>query len=90
MLKYLPTAVVQLNRVAAVSFADGPLAGLMQLDQLGLEQELSQYHHYHATRADFLRRLGEFELARAAYTQAIVLCTNEREQHFLRKRVADL
>ena len=88
--KCLPNAVVQLNWAVAVSFADGPLAGLMLLDQLKLEQDLSEYHLYHATRADLLRRLGLREEATHEYAAAISLCQNERERVFLQQRLHDL
>jgi RNA polymerase sigma-70 factor, ECF subfamily len=90
LLKYLPTPVVQLNRAVAVSFADGPLAGLMLLDQLKLDQDLGQYHLYHAARADLLRRLGLRDEAAAEYQRALALCKNEAEQQFLTDRIASL
>ena len=90
LLKYLPTSVVQLNRVVAVSFADGPLAGLMLLDQLKLDADLGQYHLYHATRADLLRRLGLRDEATTEYQQALTLCQNEAERQFLNKRIEAL
>ena len=90
LTKYLPTPVVQLNRAVAVSFANGPLAGLMLLDQLKLDQDLGQYHLYHATRADLLRRLGLRDEAMAEYHHALELCQNEAEQQFLNKRIEAL
>ncbi len=90
LLKYLPTSVVQLNRAVAVSFADGPLAGLMLLDQLKLDAELGQYHLYHAARADLLRRLGLRDEAAAEYQRALELCQNEAEREFLNKRLVSL
>ena len=90
LIRVLPTAVVQLNRAVAVSFADGPLAGLMLLDQLKLDQDLGEYHPYHATRADFLRRLGLRDEAVSEYTQAVSLCQNETERTFLQHRLHEL
>ncbi len=84
--RYLPTAIVQLNRAVAVAMADGPLAGLMLLDQLKLAETLDQYHLYHATRADLLRRMGVHDSAIAEYEQALSLCQNEAERTFLERQ----
>jgi len=90
LAKYLPTPVVQLNRAVATAFADGPLAGLMLLDQLGLDKALANYHLFHAARADLLRRLNLREEAAGEYRQALGLCQNEAEQHYLRKRLGEV
>jgi RNA polymerase sigma-70 factor (ECF subfamily) len=89
LLKVMPTPVVQLNRAAAVAMADGPLAGLMLLDQLALGEELDGYHLFHATRADLLRRLGERGEALVEYGRALELCHNEAERKFLQRRMAE-
>jgi RNA polymerase sigma-70 factor (ECF subfamily) len=90
LVKYLPSPVVQLNRAVAVSFADGPLVGLMLLDQLKLEEDLGSYHLYHAARADLLRRLGMRDEAVSEYQQALALCENTAEREFLSKRIESL
>jgi RNA polymerase sigma-70 factor (ECF subfamily) len=90
LVKYLPSPVVQLNRAVAVSFADGPLVGLMLLDQLKLEEDLGSYHLYHAARADLLRRLGMRDEAVSEYQQALALCENTAERDFLSKRIESL
>src|SRR5580698_7076946 len=46
--------------------ADGPAAALAEVDALALDD----YHLYHATRADLLRRLGRRAEAAAAYDRA--------------------
>ena len=50
--------VVRLNRAVAISFADGPEAGLAALEPLLAEPALATYHYLPAARADLLRRLG--------------------------------
>ena len=85
--KFLPTPVVQLNRAVAVAMADGPLAGLMLLDQLNLAEPLDQYYLYHATRADLLRRLGEHDSSIAEYRRALALCQNQTERDYLMQRL---
>jgi RNA polymerase sigma-70 factor, ECF subfamily len=83
-----PSPVVALNRAAAVSMADGPAAALPLVD--GLEAPLAQYHLWHATRADLLRRLGRRGEAIAAYRRAQALAGNEAERRFLARRIAEL
>ena len=90
LIGYAPTPVAKLNRAVAVSFGDGPLAGLMVLDQLQLEQALGSYHLFHAARADMLRRLGMNADAANAYEQALRLCKNERECAFLKRRLVEV
>lgn len=85
-----PSPVIELNRAVAVAMADGPLAGLMQLDRAGLDVALAEYHLYHAARADLLRRLGMRDDALSEYRQALDLCRNATERAFLHGRIASL
>src|SRR5215218_8437336 len=72
-----PSPVVALNRAVAVAELDGPEVALVTVDHL--EDALSGYHAFHATRAELLRRLGRDEQARAAYDRAIGLAGNTAE-----------
>jgi RNA polymerase sigma-70 factor (ECF subfamily) len=83
-----PSPVVELNRAAAVSMAQGPDAALPLVE--ALEGELSGYHLWHATRADLLRRLGRTGEAIAAYRRAQGLAQNETERRFLECRIGEL
>ncbi len=76
-----PSPVVELNRAAAVSFADGPDAALELLDGI---DGLDGYYLYHSTRADLLRRLGQ--PAASEYERALELAPSEVEREFLRGR----
>ncbi|HZE32976.1 MAG TPA: sigma-70 family RNA polymerase sigma factor, partial [Actinoallomurus sp.] len=51
-----PSPIIALNRAIAVAELDGPDVALAAVDRL--EDKLTGYHGYHATRADLLRRLG--------------------------------
>ncbi|WP_250030024.1 RNA polymerase sigma factor [Paractinoplanes maris] len=83
-----PSPVVRLNRAVALAEVDGPAAGLTEIDRLaGL---LTDYHPFHATRADLLRRLDRAADARAAYDRAIALTGNPAEQAYLTRRRAQL
>jgi RNA polymerase sigma-70 factor, ECF subfamily len=85
-----PTAVVALNRAVAVAMADSPADGLRLLDNRGMGDELAEYHLYHATRADLLRRSGRLMEAADAYRTAVALTTNDVERIYLEKRLAEV
>jgi RNA polymerase sigma-70 factor, ECF subfamily len=78
--------VVELNRAVAIAEAEGPERGLRAIARL----ELDAYHYLHATRADFLRRLGRATEARAAYGRALELARSNPERRFLERRLAEL
>ena len=85
-----PSPVVELNRAVAVAMAEGPAAGLRLIAALEAEGALDDYHLFHSARADLLQREGRLAEAAAAYERALALATNEAEQSFLRKRLADV
>jgi len=86
----VPSPVVRLNEIAAVSFRDGADAALRRLAALEEESDLSGYQPYHATRADLLRRAGRADEAAAAYREAIAATQNAAERGFLEARLAAL
>ena len=79
------SSVVELNRAVAIAEVDGPQAALELVDGL----DLDGYRYLHSTRADFLRRLGRLDEARAAYLRALELATAEPERRFLVRRVRE-
>lgn len=81
-----PSAVVALNRAIVTAELDGPEVALAVVDRLSLED----YHAFHATRADLLRRLGRSAEARAAYDRAIELAGNPAEVKHLTRRRGEL
>ena len=85
-----PGPVVQLNRAVAVAMAEGPAIGLVLVEALNAEGALADYLHFHATRADLLRRLGRRSESAAAYERALTLATNEAERAFLARRLAEV
>jgi len=86
LVRMTRSPVIELNRAVAVAETDGPEAGLQAIEEL----ELDSYLYLHATRADFLRRLGRRDEARAAYERALELVRSEHERRFLRRRLAEL
>ena len=74
--------IVRLNRAIAIAELDGPEVALAEVNGLPLQD----YHAFHATRADLLRRLGRSEESRAAYDRAIALAGNTAETAYLVRR----
>ena len=69
---------------------DGPVAGLILIDELLTKGELADYRLAHAARADLCRRLGRAAEARQAYARALELTRSEPERQFLQRRLAEL
>jgi RNA polymerase sigma-70 factor (ECF subfamily) len=81
LLAVAPTPVVALNRAIAIGEVQGAAAALALVDEL----DLDNYHPYHATRADLLRRLGRNNEAAAAYERAAAIAPTDAERDFLRR-----
>jgi RNA polymerase sigma factor (sigma-70 family) len=78
--------VVELNRAVAVAQAYGPEAGLEIVDGLREHRALRDYHLLPSVRGELLTSLGRTDEARAEYTRAAELATNEQERALLRRR----
>ncbi|WP_188189750.1 RNA polymerase sigma factor [Nonomuraea sp. SYSU D8015] len=85
-----PSPVVELNRAVAIGFRDGPRAGLAALAPLLDEPALATYGYLSAARADFLRRLGRWQEATAAYEEALAMTDNHVERVFLTGRLEEV
>jgi len=90
LLRLDPSAVVELNRAAAVAMRDGPEAGLALIDAILKRGELADYLHAHSARADLCRRLGRNDDARASYKRALALTKQEPERRCLERRIEEL
>jgi RNA polymerase sigma-70 factor (ECF subfamily) len=84
-----PSAVVELNRAAAVAMNSGPAAGLPLVDAILARGDLQDYHLAHSARADLCRRLGRIDDARAAYRRALALARQDPERRFLERRLRE-
>jgi len=80
LLAVAPTPVVALNRAIAIGEVQGAAAALALVDEL----DLDNYHPFHATRADLLRRRGRHSEAAAAYERAADMAPTDAERDFLR------
>ncbi len=85
-----PSPVVNLNRAVAIGFAEGPRAGLDELQALADEPRLAAYPYYPIARADFSRRIGDDVAARMFYEEALMLTSNAVERSHIERQLADL
>ncbi len=85
-----PSPIVQLNRSVAVAMAGSPQDGLQLIDDRHLADALDEYHLYHLTRADLLRRCGRRAEAAAAYERGRELTRNQAEHDFLEARLRQI
>jgi RNA polymerase sigma-70 factor, ECF subfamily len=90
LARVAPSPVVELNRAVAVAESDGPDAGLALVDRLSAGGTLDGSHLLHATRADFLRRLGRSAEAATAYCRALTLAPTGPERRFLDRRLVEV
>jgi len=90
LARLTPSPVVELNRAVAISFANGPAAGLEIVDALMSEPALERYHLLPSVRGDLLAKLGRAREARAELERAASLTRNARERELLLSRAAAL
>ena len=86
LTRFDPSPIVALNRAVAVAELDGPEVALALIDRL----PLTSYHHWHAARAEFLRRLGRSAQAKQAYDAAIAITQNSAERAYLSRKLGEL
>ncbi len=85
-----PSPIISLNRAVAIAMADGPQTGLAAVNALAAGGALDDYHLFHATRADLLRRMGSREEAATNYRRALELVTNDTERRYLERRLREV
>lgn len=82
-----PSPIVALNRAVAIAMADGPLAGLRELDVI---DGLDEYHLLHSTRGELLLRSGAADEARQHFERARELTSNPSERSHIDTKLAQL
>ncbi len=90
LARITPSPVIDLNRAVAVAMRDGPSAGLALVDGILARGDLRDYRLAHAARAEFCRRLGRVDEARASFERALQLTKQGPERRFLERRIAEL
>jgi RNA polymerase sigma-70 factor, ECF subfamily len=74
--RFTPSPSVAINHAIALSFADGPAAGLALLDSSGANGSLDGFPAFHAARADMCERLGDTAAAQHSWNAAQRLAHN--------------
>jgi RNA polymerase sigma-70 factor, ECF subfamily len=90
LLEVTANPLVKLNHAVAIGMATGPEDGLVLVGRLAASGDLRNYHLLHATRADFLRRLGRNAEAADAYREALNLARTDAERRYLTKRLQEV
>ena len=90
LLRAEPSAVVALNRAAALAMRDGPEAGLAAVDTVMAGGALDDYHPAHAARAELCRRAGRLDEAAAGFARALSLARQEPVRRHLAARLAEV
>ncbi|MEK7469543.1 MAG: DUF6596 domain-containing protein [Planctomycetota bacterium] len=80
-----PTWLVRLNRAVAISYADGPAAGLAAIEALPPAPGAAS-HLFHAARADAMRRMKMTVEAAAGYRAAAAAAPSLAERVFFERR----
>jgi RNA polymerase sigma factor (sigma-70 family) len=83
-----PSPVVELNRAVAVGMAYGSARGLEIADTLASQQALNGYVQLPAVRGHLLAELDRLDEARAEFTRAAALTSNERERAIFQARAS--
>ena len=85
-----PSPVVTLNRAAAVAMAEGPASALSLIEAIKTAGDLDEYHLFHSSRAELLRRLDRFDEAADSYSRALALAGSDDERRFLERRLQEV
>ncbi len=83
-----PSPVVTLNHAVAAAMVGGASSGLVMLEPLLQDEQLSRYHRLHAVRAHLLEMDGRTEDARRSYALAASLTISIPEQRYLNAKAA--
>ncbi len=86
LLQVMPSPVVALNRVVAVSRSDGAFAAWALLQPLLVDARLQGYAPLQVVRGDLLQQLGRHDDAASAFHQAAAMTGNARERALLLAR----
>ncbi len=83
-----PSPIVRLSHAVATAEARGAESGLALIDALATE--LDEYQPFHASRAEYLGRLGHAAESLAAFERAIELAESVADRLYLERRRATL
>lgn len=84
-----PSPVVALNRALAIAQRDGPRCGLAEIERIVDRDRLIAYPFYSAALGELHLRLGDFDIARGHFVEAMRLARNIAERRLLQRRIAE-
>lgn len=84
-----PSPTIALGRCLAMSYLNGPAAGLADLDEVMAASRLDGYCYAHAARAQLLDRLGRTHDARRAWIRAASIARTDAEREFFQARAGN-
>ncbi|MBC8165895.1 MAG: sigma-70 family RNA polymerase sigma factor [Bryobacteraceae bacterium] len=90
LLRRTPTPVIELNAAAALAMAGNLDGALRWIDAIEARGELRGYYLLYASKADLLRRNGEFAASATAYEDALKYVPSQPERLYLTRRLAQL
>lgn len=85
--KYLPTAVVRINRIIAVSMVKGVEYGISELESMISSPELSNYHLLYASIAELYLKNNQLQKALPNYQMALKITKNPVEIKHLQSQI---
>ena len=85
-----PSPLVELNRAIALGMLSGPREALDITDKLLKDGALSDYPLLYATRADFLKKLGQTDQAIKAYNMALDRTQQQPQRRYLEKQLSEI
>lgn len=88
LLKLQRSPIYLLNRAIALSFVDGPQAGIQAIREIQLQEQLPTYHLLDATLGELHRRAGAIDDARQHFQQALEKAATKNDQQLIRRRLA--
>ncbi|MBK8239873.1 MAG: tetratricopeptide repeat protein [Deltaproteobacteria bacterium] len=83
-----PSPLHELHAAIALSYAEGPEAGLAHLEKTRPPTWLRESHLWLATYADLHRRLGDLDRAREYYDRALAIAPENERRMLSRRRAA--
>ncbi|MBF6332902.1 RNA polymerase sigma factor [Nocardia transvalensis] len=90
LLHYTTSPAVLVNRAVAVGFLHGFDQGLAALNEIADHPRLTGTNLVATTRADLLRRAGQYPAAATHYRLALTQTTNPQVRNFLHRRLTEV
>lgn len=87
--KLYPSPVVELNRAIVISECYGPAEGIKTIESINTLADLKKYYLLPATLGELHLQLGQYDIAKAYFTEAISLTRSNSEKKLLLQKLND-